>query len=40
MCGKGRLKEVFRDFYGIQDFCRMWEEWYVCTLCVILMKNG
>jgi len=27
MCGKGGLKEVLRDFYGIQDFCRMWEEW-------------
>jgi hypothetical protein len=35
ICGKGGLKEVLGDFNGIQDFCRMWEEWRsVYVLCV------
>jgi hypothetical protein len=25
--GEGGLKEVLGTFYGIQDFCKMGEEW-------------
>jgi hypothetical protein len=27
VCEEGGLKEVFGDFYSIQDFCKMGEEW-------------